>query len=486
MTTPVLWAVLAVYGLLMFLVSPTARGFGEFFSGQRADGRDVGMGLLIGSVVISWIFAKSITNAANLGERFGLVGAVAYAGWYLSIPVAGLVIYRIRRRTRVRSLAEFLTGKYGRAATGAFMLVVLIRLFNEVWSNTAVVGSYFGPAGSPAYFGAAMVFALLTLAYTLRGGLRSSILTDGIQFGLGIFLLAFILGMILPRDGAVSLLSAGSWTLAGGVDLLLVALLQSFSYPFHDPVLTDRAFITDPRKMLTGYLWAGAIAAAFIVLFGLVGVHAQLAGLEVVQDAPLRVARAFGLGTLVVTTVLMMVSAGSTLDSTLSSFSKAVVMDIGGEYGAEHGEGLIRSLSRRVAGADTLRLGRMLMVLVVVVGSLPLFAGAAILQATTVSGTMVLGLAPAFLFFAWSRARGVAFHLGFWPGLALGVLVAVGRVPASWSIGSGAYASLLGANLYGTLIVFAGFAAGAWVDSRRLRGRRPGPSPGHRRDRVID
>lgn len=468
MSPSLLWPILLGYGALMFLVSPTARRFGEFFASRSASGRDIGLGMLISSVVISWIFAKSITNAANLGGSYGLVGAVAYAGWYLSIPVAGVVIHAIRTRLGSESLASFLTGKYGRGAALAFMLVILLRLVNEVWSNTAVVGAYFGASGSTPYFVAAMLFAVLTLLYSLRGGLRSSVLTDAIQLGLGIFLLVFVLALVVPRAGAPALLGSGEWTLAGGVDLLLVAVLQSLSYPFHDPVLTDRAFITRPRTMLIGYLAAGAIAAVFIVLFGLVGVYARLEGLTGGQDTPLQVANAFGVASLAVMTVLMMVSAGSTLDSTLSSFSRAVVMDVGGRHlDGSAGRGLSARLSNWLGGADPVRVGRMAMIGAVLVGSAPLFAGAAIIKATTVSGTMVLGLAPAFLFFAWRRASTFAFHLGFWPGVLVGTLYALGRVPAAWSVGDGPYATLLGANLVGTAMVLVGYGVGGLIDGAR-------------------
>ena len=49
---------------------------------------------------------------------------------------------------------------------------------------------------------------------------------------------------LAPRGGA-----PGS-ALHAGVDLLLVALLQVLSYPFHDPVLTDRGFVTEEKSML--------------------------------------------------------------------------------------------------------------------------------------------------------------------------------------------------------------------------------------------
>jgi len=464
-----LWAAMALYGVVMFIASPRARDFGGFFSGKDKSGAEVGMGMLVGSVVISWLFAKSITNAANLGASFGLVGAVAYAGWYLSIPVGGLVIYFLRTRLGIRSLAEFITNKYGVAATLGFTLVIMVRLFNEIWSNTAVVGAYFGEAGSAGYYGAALVFAGLTLAYSLRGGLRSSIFTDAIQFGLGIFLLIFVLALIVPESGPHNLLSAGEWSLAGGVDLLLVALIQSLSYAFHDPVLTDRAFINRPAKMLKGYLLAGAIAGAFIVLFGLVGVHGSLAGIDVGQDAPLKVAQAFGLAATAIMSVLMMISAGSTIDSALSSFSKVAVTDLGGQGEDGRTHTVMSRLSDWVEKVGAVKVGRATMVVAVVLGSLPLFAGTAILKATTISGTMVLGLAPIFLFFAWKSAGRFAFHMAFWPGVALGFWVAFGTIPELLNIGTGKYAGLLGINLWGTLAIFGLFALGALLD-----GIRPG------------
>ncbi len=472
MTTALLWAALAAYGLTMFLVSPRARTAGSFFSGRDESGRSVGLGLLVGSIVISWLFAKSITNAANLGAKFGIVGSVAYAGWYFSIPVVGGVLYAIRRRTNVRSLGDFVTSKYGRLATAGFTLVIMVRLFNEIWSNSAVVGAYFGESQSLAYYAGALVFTATTLAYSLRGGLRSSIFTDGVQMLLAVFLVVFVLGLVVPESGLGNIVASGEWTLAGGVDLLVVGVLQSLSYGFHDPVLTDRAFITDAKSMLKGYLLAGLIAGGFIVVFGFVGVHGSLAGIETGQDSPLRVAEAFGISTLVVMSIIMMVSAGSTLDSTLSSFSRAFVVDLGGVHEDGDAQPVSERLTQWLQKADRVTVGRATMVVTVILGTLPLFAGAAILKATTISGTMVLGLAPVFLLFAWRSAGAFAFHFALWPGVALGIAYAAGAIPESWAIGDGAYAVLLGANVYGTVLVFVTFALGALFDRFFARTRK--------------
>ncbi|HEU0203041.1 MAG TPA: hypothetical protein VFR86_21745, partial [Burkholderiaceae bacterium] len=108
---------------------------------------------------------------------------------------------------------------------------------------------------------------------------------------------------------------------------------------------------------------------------------------------------------------------------------------------------------RELDGRRAIRLGMVAMVLIAVLGNAPMIAGTDILKATTVSGTMVMGLAPIFLLQRWVGSNGGAsawsFHLSFWTGIALGVALAAGWIPASWAIGTGKYKLLLGTNLYG-------------------------------------
>ena len=136
------WGFLLVYGALMLALSPRAVTLGGFFNGEDNQGRSASPWLITSSIFISWIFAKSVTNAANLGATYGLVGGLAYAMYWLSIPLTGFVIYRLRRRFAATGLVSFLSSHYGRGAALAFSAAVLIQLFNEVWGNTAVGGGY--------------------------------------------------------------------------------------------------------------------------------------------------------------------------------------------------------------------------------------------------------------------------------------------------------------------------------------------------------
>lgn len=443
-TAAYFWGFLLLYGAAMYVLSPQARSVSSFFGGTDEAGRPAGEWALMCSIFISWIFAKSVTNAANLGATFGVVGGLAYATYWLSIPMAGAVIYWLRTRHGATGLVPFLMAKYGRLAAIAFTLAILTRLYNEVWSNTAVVGAYYGHPGAWTFIGAALVFTAVTLLYSVKGGLRSSIVTDVIQAVLFVVAMSIVLFVILPKHGLGTLLSVGEFRLAGGVDLVFVALLQVLSYPFHDPVLTDRGFITGEKKMLRAMVVAGVLGFICIFAFSLVGVHARIEQLPLGDNMPGAVALAFGVAPYLLMTCVMIMAAGSTLDSTFASVAKSVGREI-------------PLLSGRSPGSRSIMIGMWTMVAIAILGNIPMIAGTDILKATTISGTMVMGLAPIFLLSPLVRHSPWSFHLAFWPGALVGVLLAGGLLPASWAIGDGKYALLLGANAYGLAICCTGF-----------------------------
>jgi hypothetical protein len=196
--------------------------------------------------------------------------------------------------------------------------------------------------------------------------------------------------------------------------------------------------------MLRAMLWSGLLGFICIFAFSLVGVHAKLEGLPGGDNMPGEVARAFGAVPYLLMTLVMILAAGSTLDSTFASVAKAVGQEI-------------PLLAGRTPGERAVGIGMITMVAFALLGNLPMIAGTDILKATTVSGTMVMGLAPIFLLAPLVKFSPWSFHLAFWSGVILGVLLAAGAIPASWAIGTGKYALLLGVNLYGLLICFAGF-----------------------------
>ncbi len=436
------WGLVITSSLVLFLLSPLAKNTNQFFKAvQKKKAPNTFM--LMGSLVISWIFAKSITNAANLGLDYGIVGGVAYAAYYLSFVVAGIVIYKIRTQSEFTSIHHFLVSRFGKGAVAVFSMLIAIRLFNEVWSNTMVIGSYFGDMGSSSYYWAIIVFTVLTLSYVLKGGMSSSIFTDVIQMVLFSILLFVILFQIFGANDdftTVSALSSGVWSFEMGLNLLFAAVLQSFSYPFHDPVLTDRGFLSSPKVTLKSFLWAGVVGAICIILFSTIGVYAQAQGM--IGQAAVEVGKAFGVVILLVINFIMITSAASTLDSTFSSFSKLLSIDL--------------------KMGNTLKFGRWSMVAIAVLGTLPVFLDAEILSATTISGTMVIGLTPVFLFWK-AKPPKISFHLSVFCGILFGFLLIFNLFPQSLVFTNGKYADLLWINFWGILCCLILYFTPIWI-----------------------
>ncbi|MGD1896299.1 MAG: hypothetical protein ACFB16_05020 [Phormidesmis sp.] len=277
---------------------------------------------------------------------------------------------------------------------------------------------------------------------------------------LAAILLVVILVTLGPGFANNGLPTVDSETTMAGLTFCVLAAVQIFSYPFHDPVMTDRAFITSPKVMVKGFILAGIISGGFILLFSSVGLYARANGLDgsPTQSVP----ALFGLPMLLVFNAIMLTSAGSTLDSTFSSVAKAAARDWGNRRG--------------VPTEGQAKLGRWWIVAIALLGNIPLFSiymgdkvGPAIIQATTISGTMVMGLAPIFLLAFVRKAGPLSFHLAFWPGLAFGIIRVIESAtgsaifPTALSIGSGKYALDLGVNIYGLLICIVGYLLGAAI-----------------------
>ncbi|MEL6533973.1 MAG: sodium:solute symporter [Bacteroidota bacterium] len=449
MDSALIWQWVLVLGssIALFFLAPWSRKASDFFKANSEQSHPPTTFLLTSSLVISWIFAKSITNAANLGYSYGLVGGVAYGGYYLSFIIAGVVLYQLRVKGGFHSIHQFLGARFGKGAIAIFSVLIAFRLFNEVWSNTMVIGSYFGEAGSQSYFLSILVFTSLTLAYVLKGGLRSSLLTDLIQMVVFGVLVVVILGWLLPNTsgGLASYTRAGSWNMTGGIALLWVAVVQSLSYPFHDPVMTDRAFISDPATTRRSFFWAGGLGFLFITLFSFVGIYGQQA--QLAAPATVTVSQSLGLVMMMLMNFIMITSAASTLDSTFSSFSKLMVLDL---------------KIRRTPRVST---GRWMMAGLAILGTLPVFLNPTILSATTISGTMVIGLAPVFLFWRWQVPQWT-FYTAIGIGLGLGILLAINQIPAWLHWWEVPYGDLLSVNIVGTTACLGIFALGKVLTSK--------------------
>jgi len=310
-------------------MSSRAKNEATFFHGKSAEGEQPGLLTLTFSQVTTWIFARSLMNAAILGFYYGLWGTLAYAAYYLSFLTGAKIVDSLRFRHGYGSIQLFLSARFGRVGTTCYNFVIGVRLISEVFANLLVIGILFGVAGSTGYMVTILAFAAVTLLYSMLGGLHASLRTD--LFQMLVFLV--VLGVLLVMAVSNSSFSIGDLGFKPfminepGPVLLMVALLQVWSYPMHDPVMMDRGFLADRETTRRSFLHATWISILCIIAFGSLGIFAganAVAG-ESMNAVLLRI---LGEMPMLLFSAALVISAMSTLDSTLSSSAKLVAVDM--------------------------------------------------------------------------------------------------------------------------------------------------------------
>ena len=451
--TLILIVALAALIVGSFFISPLARDPQSFYRGWAEGGHPPGVLTLTLSQVTTWIFARSLLTAAILGFYYGIAGGVAYAAYYLSFLTGWAIVDSLRFRHGAQSIQDFMRARFGGLGTSTYNFLIALRLISEVFANLLVVGIIFGVTGSGAYLLAIAVTAIVTLAYSMIGGLRASLRTDVLQMSLFLALLVLILIALidLPETSFAAIRTSSPLVLENGWNLLLVALLQVWSYPMHDPVMMDRGFIADRRTTRLSFLHAAWISVICILGFSLLGV---VAGLEAqAGEAMMAVlARLLGDTTMMLVNLALVLSAVSTLDSTFSSAAKLAVADMG-------------------LGKETVANGRVAMLLFALGGLVFLWLGTSDLYAAVaVSGTASLFLAPVIFFCIWGNMA-----IPRWSYLSAFAAAIAGA--ALYYAESGGHADLIGPLLgitvkYNKLLLISAsvlvigngaFALGAWL-----------------------
>lgn len=377
----VIIAILALLIAASLYVAPRKASLEGFFGGAGDDGAAPSLWVLVFSQVTTWIFARSLMNAAILGFFYGIAGTLAYAAYYGSFLTGGFIVGRLRANG-ARSVQSWLSDEFGAVGTACYNLVIALRLLSEVFANLIVVGLIFAavlPEVGVAKDTSIILVAVFALAYSAWGGLSASLRTDVVQMVLFlvVFAIAFVALIVSPDFslGAVVTAPGASGGYLGWV-LMIVAALQVFSYPVHDPVMMDRGFVADEATTRKSFIHAFWISTACIIFFGFFGIQASLLGAEYEGQLIGTWSTMFPTWVFTLLLVSLLVSAISTLDSALASASRLVVEEL--------------KLAPR-----TLNGGRGAMVVFAVLGTaLTLAETQSLFDAVAVSGTASMFLTP--------------------------------------------------------------------------------------------
>ena len=460
-------ALTAIAALAMVRGPMTVDGF----FGGREQGRKPQLWTLVLSQVTTWIFARSLMNAAILGYFYGFAGALAYTAYYLSFLTGGFIVGRIRE-SGGSSVQDYLGARFGQAGHWSYNFIIALRLLSEVFANLIVIGlifaALFPESAKMAEVVSIILLGAIGLLYSARGGLSASLKTDVLQMliFLVVFIAAFLILIFSADFSLTAVLTAEGVHDQGarpGWVLVAVAFLQVFSYPAHDPVMMDRGFIADDETTRKSFIYAFLISAACIFGFGMFGIQAGLIGAAYESQLIGTWAGMFGPFVFFLLMVSLLVSALSTLDSALSSASRLVI---------EEWKLLPKTLNN----------GRIAMVAFAVIGGLlTFFPNKTLFDAVAVTGTASMFLTPVLIYSFLGYRLPVWSYLVAWAAAVIGAAAYMYRGSDFWMGVINPFISTPEIHKYDQLLVICigvlavGFAAGALgILSQQLLGKRAG------------
>ncbi|MEM0025222.1 MAG: sodium:solute symporter family protein [Zestosphaera sp.] len=201
------WALIVVIAYLAFMLS-----LGFYAAKYRVKtaedlvlaGRRVGVLLVAASLA-----ANNIGGGSTVG-----VAARAYGGWGLSagwyIMTAALAmipvtyIFYLMRRTRAWTLPEVISGRFGAPSHIITAILQMISLSTLTASQVLASGTIFAALTGLSFETGVLLAGIITILYTILGGLWADVLTDFIQF------LIISLGMLIALPFVIA--GAGGWS----------------------------------------------------------------------------------------------------------------------------------------------------------------------------------------------------------------------------------------------------------------------------------
>ena len=319
-----------IFGIFSFLFISRRTNNSGFFLGYMENGKEPSLLVLTFSLVTTWIFSRSLLTAAILAYYYGLPGAIAYTTYYFSFLTGGFFVLKVRKKFKVNSTLKLFENEYGYLGKFTVSFLLVIRLISEIFANLIVVGLIFGNEGSMEYNFAIILIMLVSLSYSFIGGFRNSIKTDFFQMIIFLILMFLLISNIYFSDFKIeinTLINNINNTSNPGYALIAVAFLQIWSYPLHDPVMTDRGFFCSYKKTKQGFFYAFLLSSACIFSFSLLGIFLSEASISNISFFN-AIGINLGKNISFIVFLLLLISAISTLDSTLSSASKLIVSDL--------------------------------------------------------------------------------------------------------------------------------------------------------------
>ncbi len=277
-SSPLDWALIAVYFGLLAVV--WLRRFGarptddEYFVAGRA----ITLPAFVATLVTSWY--GGILGVGEYSYRYGLANWIVFGvPYYAGALLFALFFAKRARGTKLYTIPDLLHAHYGRGPAMFGALIVFLQSAPAAY--VLMLGTLFAAMTGwplvPCVIGA----AVLSVFYVDRGGLRTVVLTDQIQFVLMYGGFALILAYLYAQHGGVAFLRprvpATHWVWHGGNPPAAIFVWYFIALStLVDPGFFQRAFAArDPGVAHRGVLWSIAFWIVFDFMTTATGFYAR-------------------------------------------------------------------------------------------------------------------------------------------------------------------------------------------------------------------
>jgi solute:Na+ symporter, SSS family len=278
--SPIDWVLIAAY--FAFLVAVWSRLLGKRSTAvdYLVAGRRVTLPAFVATLVATWY--GGILGVGEYAYRYGISNWLVFGvPYYLGALIFALVFARRARDAALYTIPDLLERRYGRgpALFGAIAVFVTSTPAAYVLMLGTLFAAMFSLPLAPCVIGA----ALFSVFYIDRGGLRTVVFTDQVQFVLMYAGFAVMLAFLVARFGGLSYLHATlpathfTWHGGNPWTSILVWYFIALS-TLVDPGFWQRAYAAqDPSTAKRGVMWSIAFWIVFDFMTTFTGMYARAA-----------------------------------------------------------------------------------------------------------------------------------------------------------------------------------------------------------------
>jgi len=225
-------------------------------------------------------FYGGILGVGEFTWRYGIANWLVFGvPYYVGAALFAWLLAKRARESELLTIPDLLDRAYGRRAAlvGALAVFVNAAPAAYVLMLGTLFAAMFGGPAAPWIVAA----SVLSVFYVDRGGLRTVIFTDQVQFALMYGGFAILLGFLVAQHGGLGFLTprvpASHWVWDGGNGAASVIVWYVIALgTMVDPAFWQRAYAArDPRVARNGVLWSIAFWMVFDFMTTACGLYAR-------------------------------------------------------------------------------------------------------------------------------------------------------------------------------------------------------------------